>query len=227
MKTVFFIAFILLAGSISAQKLTISGTILDINGTPVENAIIEIDGHETSVHSDTDGKYIVKVRDSAERIGVVAFGIGILEEEIAGRTQIDFLFSKELVDLPDFERADEIPANEQVVNTGYNSMKRKFVIGTVGFLDVEHSKKKYSSIEHILMETPGLVHINGMYIVAGSYNFKGYVLPLYVVDGVENNGFPYLTPSQVATVTVLKGSEASIYGSRAFGGVIIITTRIP
>jgi len=211
----------------SGKKNKITGTVLDIEGTPVEGALITINGQEIGKATDKDGNYKIKVRNGAETIGVVALGTGVLEELIAGRTNIDFVFSKESVELAEFPEENEINPSEARVNTGYSSIKHKHIAGAVGFLDVAHSNRKYNSMMQILMETPGLVFENGVFVVAGSRNLYGFVLPLYVLDSLPIDGLPSLDPSQISSVTVLKGASAAIYGSRAYGGVIIITTRIP
>jgi TonB-dependent SusC/RagA subfamily outer membrane receptor len=207
------------------KKLMILGTILDVDGTLVENAIIMIDGKQTKIRSDADGNYSIKVNKSAQKIGIIAFGTGVLEEDIEGRNRIDFMFSRTAAELPEFENNPDPESG--AVNTGYGSIKKKYIAGAVGFLDVEHSKRKYSSLQQILMETPGLIFVNGMFIIAGSSNFQGFVPPLFVVDENPVNELPSLAPSQVSSVTVLKGSSAAIYGTRAFGGAVIITTKIP
>lgn len=205
------------------KKLTILGTIIDADGTPVENAIIIVDGKQTKTLSDADGNYSIKVEKYAKKIGVIAFGTGILEEDIEGRNRIDFMFSRTAAELPEFKE-ENVP-QDGTVNTGYGSIKKKNIAGAVGFLDVEHSNKKYGSFQQILMETPGLIYVNGMFVVAGSNNFQGFVPPLYVLDDIPIDSDPAISPSQIASVTVLKGSSAAIYGTRAYGGVVLIRTR--
>jgi TonB-dependent SusC/RagA subfamily outer membrane receptor len=227
MKLILFISLLCLLPSLAeAQsrniRFIIEGVILDVNGTPVSNAIILIDGVATEKRSDDSGNYSIKVKQSAKKIAVMAPGAGFLEEEIDGRNRIDFMYDRVVAETPEKSKA-----SDDILETGYGKTKKKYIADAVGFLDVEHSKKKYSSIQQILMETPGLTYMNGMLIVAGSRTFQGFVPPLYVVDDIPLSGYPSLSPSQVANVTVLKGGSASIYGSRAYGGVVIIRTRIP
>lgn len=204
------------------KKLTISGTVLDVDGTPIEQAVILIDGEETPVKSDEDGNYTIKVKKDASRIGVIVMGTGMLEEEIHGRSQIDLAFTRELVEMPEFKE-EVVEPGDELVNTGYGLIKRKYVAGSVGFLDVEHSKKKYTTIREILLETPGLILLDGyFYLVGGIQNFSGRIPPLFVTDGMPGIN---LSVQEVANVTVLKGSNGSIYGSRAMGGVVIFTRK--
>lgn len=191
-----------------------------MDGTPVSDAIIVVDNETTNTKSDDNGNYSIKVKRSAQNIGVVALGVGYLEEKIDSRNRIDFTFGRVAVE-PEKETK-----SEEIVNTGYSAIRKKYAADAVGFLDVEHSKKKYNSIDQMLLETPGLTLMNGMLIVAGSRTFQGFVPPLYVVDNMPMDYLPSISPSQVATVTVLKGASAAMYGSRAFGGVVLITTKL-
>jgi TonB-dependent SusC/RagA subfamily outer membrane receptor len=227
MKPLLFLCLVALFGSLTeaqsqAKKFTVLGTILDADGNPVSNAIILIDGKATKVRSDKDGNFSIAVKSSAKNIGVVAPGAGFLEELIDGRDRIDFMYERVAAETP-----EETKEPDAMLETGYGKIKKTNAADAIGFLDVEHSTRKYSSLQQILMETPGLTFMNGMLVVAGSRTFQGLVPPLFVVDDIPSSGFPSLSPSQVSSVTVLKGSSAAIYGSRAYGGVVIIKTRIP
>lgn len=66
--------------------------------------------------------------------------------------------------------------------------------------------------------------------IRGPRSIFGSSEPLYVVDGVSvqptsNGRFPWVQPSNIESITVLKGSEASIYGVRGANGVIVIRTK--
>ena len=78
---------VLCINSITAQKnnkkITITGTVVDASGNPVGNAIVMIDGKNTSSITDSKGFFQVKVKSDAERIGVLTFGSGLIEESIA------------------------------------------------------------------------------------------------------------------------------------------------
>jgi TonB-dependent SusC/RagA subfamily outer membrane receptor len=208
---------------VDAQKgnSTISGTVMDSEGTPVENALIIIDDKETDILTDEDGNYKVILKPGAIKIAVVAFGTGVIEEDIADRTQIDFFFNAISPDQPEFE--EEVPLDEGLVNTGYNKVRKEHIITSIHSLDLTKSTRKYSSLREILMQTPGLIFSNNQFKISGAGG--GY--PIWVVDGVPVTFLPDISPSQVASIEVLKGTAAAIYGTRGFGGAVLITTRIP
>ena len=219
----FYLILIISGSSIFAQKskITIFGTVLDLEGTPIENAIILIDNKKTKVLTDEDGNFEIKVKPEAIKIAVVVFGTGMIEEEIAAREQIDFIFQ---AISPDQQEYKEVNLdNPELVNTGYNKVRREHVVTSIYRLDVAKSNKKYSSLHDILLQTPGLIYRNNQFIISGA----GGGCPIWVVDGIPLAFIPDLSPSQIASVEVLKGTAAAIYGSRGFGGAVIITTRIP
>jgi len=215
--------FLIFIPPVDAQKgkTTISGTVLDSEGTPIKNAMIQIDDRQTDVLTDEDGIYEVTVSPDALKIAVVAFGTGVIEEDIADRTQIDFFFNTISPDQPEFEKGD--PLDDGLVNTGYNKVRREHIVTSIHSLDLTKSTRKYSSLREILMQTPGLIFTNNQFKISGAGG--GY--PIWVVDGVPVNFIPDLAPSQIASVEVLKGTAAAIYGTRGFGGAVLITTRIP
>lgn len=228
-----FVLLILLSvicfNNISAQKsnkkITITGTVLDASKGPIANAIIMIDGQKTNSLTDAEGKFKIKIKSGAARIGVFTFGSGIIEEEIAGRTQIDFTLNKVSGQQPTDQN---IAPGEQGVNTGYGLVKKKNLTTDVNKIDGTNKKyASYSSIGDMIQREVSGVKVSGSeVIIQDSKNLYGSIPALIVVDGVYHEGLPDIAPSQVKSIEVLKGTAASIYGSRGYGGAIIIKTKM-
>ena len=71
-------------------------------------------------------------------------------------------------------------------------------------------------------EVPG-VQVNGTsIIIQGASSLTLSTEPLFVVDGIVVNSIDYISPISVKSIEILKGSAASIYGSRGANGVILI-----
>lgn len=227
-KILFLIITVLSINSISAQKparrVEITGTVLDVYNSPIANAIIMIDDQKTNAVTDSRGNYKIKVKPGALKIGVFTFGNGIFEEDINARTRINFSFRSIAAQQSDPNLRD----GEQSVNTGYGVVKKKNLTTDVSYIDGTNRKySTYSSItEMILREVSGVQVIGNEVIIQGSRNYYGYVHPLIVVDGVYMHNLPDLPPVTVKSIQVLKSTAASIYGSRAYGGAIIIKTKI-
>jgi TonB-dependent SusC/RagA subfamily outer membrane receptor len=221
------IALFLPASNVSAQKparkFAISGVVLDINDQPIANAIVMVNGVKTTAMTDANGYYSVKVKPTAKTIGVVALGSGIVEQEIEERTEINFYFNKESIVTQEVDPA--VISNEQSVNTGYNEVEKKNL--TTPISRVKGSKiRSYSSIYEMLQTVPGVRVTGNTVVVQDAQNLQGYVEPLFVVDGVQVSSIDDIVPATVESIEVLKGAAATIYGTRAYGGVVLIKRKV-
>lgn len=225
MKTKLILLVLLLVLSIDGfsqrRRTTITGSVQDVKGFPVENARILVDGKKTKSLSDDEGKYMVRVNRNATTIGVETPWENITGELIEKRKRIDFRLST------------DIPANlkagmeGQDVNVGYGSIKDKYLTSRVQNIDGRNKKyASYSSVYEILRREFSGVRINNdAVIIEDSRNLYGSIPALLVVDGVYVRTLSGITTTSIKSISVLKGSSASIYGSRAFGGAVVITTK--
>jgi TonB-dependent SusC/RagA subfamily outer membrane receptor len=217
-----FVTIVITYGQKNNKKVTITGVVVDVNQNPVTDAIIMIDSKKTSITTDQKGFYKVKVKSSAEKIGIFTFASGITEEAINGRTNINFTFA---VSVSQQMNNKANAADEEEVNIGYGTIKRKNLTSSVGQID--GTKQRYSSYRTIYDmlrgEVPG-VQVNGNSIkIQGASSLTLSTEPLFVVDGMIVGSVDGIQPHMVKSIEVLKGSAASIYGSRGGNGVILIT----
>lgn len=227
-KIVFVIMFFLFCFQISpaqkSKKLTITGTVLGVDKNPITNAIIMIDNKKTNSLTNAEGNYKVKVKPEAIKIGVFTFGNGIREEDISGRVHIDFNFSTAAAEN---HQDSDIPAGDEAVNSGYRVDKRKFVTNEVSKIDGTDKKfASYSSIYEMIQREVSGVQVQGTtIIIQESRNMWGFIAPLLIVDGVTVDSIEDVRPNAVKSIEVLKGTAAAMYGTRGYGGVILITTK--
>jgi TonB-dependent SusC/RagA subfamily outer membrane receptor len=227
-KSLFLILAVFCIDSISAQRpgrrIEITGSVRDIYNSPIANAIIMIDGKKTNAVTDSRGNYRIRLKNPALRIGVFTFGNGIREENIDSRTRINFNFSS----VAAYQLDPNFRESLRGVNTGYGMVKKRDLTTDVTMIDgTSKNYSSYSSIlEMIQREVSGVQITGNDIIIQGSRNSYGYVHPLVVVDGVYMDNVPDLPPATVRSIEVLKGTSAAIYGSRGFGGAIIIKTKI-
>jgi len=220
---------VLCLNSITAQKnnpeVTITGRVVDVYYSPIVNAIIMIDGQKTNSLTNSNGRYKIKADQKATKIGIVAFGNGIIEEEIDGRPEINFKF-KNLTSQQQQYKNNALC--EEGINTGYSHVKRKYLTTDISKIDGENKKyASYNSIYDMIQREISGVRINGgTIIIQDSKNLYGYIPALLVVDGVYVNTIGDISPSSVESIEVLKGTSAIIYGSRGYGGAIVIKTKI-
>jgi len=107
MKTRIFVSIllsVLFLSCVTAQKsnnkIIITGTVLDANKSPVANAMVMIDGVKTSSMTDSRGRYKIKVKKNAQKIGIISFSSGLIEQAIDGRPEINFNYSSSLLSNP-------------------------------------------------------------------------------------------------------------------------------
>lgn len=221
---------VLISDTINAQKsgkkVSISGSVTNTELYPVANAMVMIDGHKTDVMTDHDGKYRIRTGSDAVTIGIVSFTDGIIEQEIDGRSRINFSYSSKEARMNPVG-LQELPIGEEAVNTGYGHTKKKFLTNSIKRLDArERRYASYKTIEEMLeREVSGVRIIGEDIIIRGSSNMLGWVPALLMVDGVPVDNFEDISPRVVESVEVLKDASASIYGTRGFGGAVLITTR--
>lgn len=216
--------------SLSAQKtnkkITISGTVLNADKVPIVNAIVMIDDQKTNSITDAQGNYKIKVKPTASKIGFFTFGHGTFEDSIKGRTQIDIIFGVSRAQ----QTTDQgVAPGEQGVNTGYGSVKKKNLTTDVNSIDGTNKKyASYHSLSELVQREGGAgVRVNGnAVIIQDSKDLFGTVYALIVVDGVSMNELPDIPPTSVKSIEVLKGTASAIYGSRGYGGVIVIKTKV-
>jgi TonB-dependent SusC/RagA subfamily outer membrane receptor len=207
----------------SNKKITITGTVLDITEKPIVNAIIMIDGQKTNSVTDANGNYKIKVKSDASKIGILTFNNGIREEPIDGKTEINFNFKTVAKQQPPDQSKNE---GEEYVNIGYGNVKKKDLINQVGTTDGKENKfAVYNSIYDLIRgELPGVqVNGKGIKIQGGVTSVILSTEPLFIVDGTPISSLDDIQPRMVNSIEVLKGTAASIYGSRGANGVILIT----
>jgi len=208
----------------SGKKYCITGQVLDINDKPVSGAMVFIDNKRSDVITNDKGMYKVKIKTDAVLISILNLSGGLINEEINGRTVINFKLNdvmppKEIV-------MQENPENE-VVNIGYGSAQKKDLASSVSNIDGQN--KKFSSYQNVFEmikgEVPGVQVVGNKITIRGIGTINGSTDPLVLVDGVEIplEGLGAIVPRTVRSINILNSSDASIYGSKAANGVILIT----
>lgn len=107
---------------------------------------------------------------------------------------------------------------EESVDVGYSYVKKKNLTNSVGIFDFKNSKRTYHNVYEMIQEIPGTR--------AKVYNFFGPIEPAYVVNGIMVSSLDDILPSTVESIVFLKDASAAIYGTRGFGGVILIKTKV-
>ena len=198
----------------------ISGTVTDAMG-PVIGATVMEKGTTNGAVTDFDGNFKLKVQ--------------------AGKTLVFSYIGYKTIELPAQEgmqvkMEDDSQTLGEVVVTGYQVQRKADLTGSVGVVETKDFKTSNTDpMSSLQGKVPGMtitsngspsgeadVHIRGIGSMGGSST-----APLYIVDGMPYSGsLNSLNASDIESMQVLKdAASASIYGSRAANGVIVITTK--
>lgn len=209
---------------VSAQKITVSGTIVDGSNLPVIGAVVKVQGGTEGTTSDIDGNYQVLVEGNA----ILEFSlVGYRKEiiEVNGRNKIDVTLHE------DTQLLDE------VVVVGYSVISKRSLTGALDLIDDKKLKDVTSpSVENLLTgKAPGVQVSSssgrpgqaGKIVMRGRGSLSGSTDPLWVIDGViVGNSSGDLNPSDIETITLLKdAASTAIYGSQGANGVVQVTTK--
>lgn len=207
------------SGQKSGKKMKISGHVVDGTLTPVANAIVMLDGEKSNVMTDHKGHFKIKVKPGNTKVGIFTMTNGILEEPLDGRKTINFKFEGTVP----LQVVETDPLDE-AVDIGYGSVKRRSMTGTVNRIDGTNPKyASYRNIYDMIRGEVAGVQVNGNSIrIQGASSLMLSTEPLFVVDGSVVNSISDIQPYNVKSIEILKGSSASIYGSRGANGVILI-----
>jgi TonB-dependent SusC/RagA subfamily outer membrane receptor len=210
---------------IMAQTKTISGVVTSSEDKETLIGVaVMVKGGATGTVTDINGKYTISVSNND---AVLVFSmIGMKKEEVKVGTNpvLNVVLS------PDSKFIDE------VVVTGYSTQKKADLTGAVTVVDVNELKKTSANnpmqalqgrAAGVDITTDGSPSGSGTTVRIRGIGTLNNNDPLYVIDGVPTkSGMHELNSSDIESIQVLRdASAASIYGSRAGNGVIIITTK--
>jgi TonB-linked SusC/RagA family outer membrane protein len=203
------------------QEIRVSGAVTSSEGVPLGGVTVRVQGSETRALTDATGRYSIMAPNN----GILTYsriGHRAVQENIAGRTRIDV-------------RMTAVAFLEEVVVTAYTTERRADITGAIASVNVDAVARPTTAsvLQRLTANVPGVnVEASGSpgsrttVRVRGISSFQNND-PLYIVDGVpvQDSYVNWLNPDDIESIQVLKdASAASIYGSRASNGVIIIET---
>ena len=212
---------LLMAGTmIMYAQQDITGTVVDVSGEGVIGATVMEKGTSNGTVTDFDGNFRLKVKAGST---LVVSYIGYLTQEVAAKDGMKITLQ------------DDALAIEEVVVTGYTTQRKADLTGAVSVVSVSELAKQNENnpIKAMQGRVPGMnISADGSPSGSATVRIRGVGTlndndPLYIIDGVPTKaGMHELNGNDIESIQVLKdAASASIYGSRAANGVIIITTK--
>jgi len=207
------------------QNTPVSGVVKDASGQPLPGVSVSLKGTGAGTITDTDGRFTLDVTGVTQPVLVFSY-IGFKDQEVAVGNQDTFTISL----------AEDAELMDEVVVVGYGTQKKVNLTGAVETIDAEaiENRPVTNAASALQGLAPGLTAVNasGFPGASGaSLSIRGIGTlnnsnPFIIVDGIPDVDINSINPDDIANVSVLKdAASASIYGSRAANGVILITTK--
>lgn len=219
-------SLIVITNKNNLQQQRITGSVIDAaTGEPLPGVNVRVKGTTIGTTTDIEGKFNIDIPNPSSTLEFTFIGFRQESIQVAGLSIINVRLS------PD------IQALEEVVVVGYGTQKKVSLTGAIS--SVNASKLEAISTTNLSTtlagRVPGVtISSNSGFVGAsadilmrgkGTYNNTA---PLYVIDGIisDKTDFDVLDPNEVEGISFLKdAASASIYGSRAASGVVLVTTK--
>ena len=211
----------------SVQERVVKGNVSDVEGNPLPGVTVLIQGTTIGVSTDNAGNFSLRIPDNKPIILLFSMvGMKTETRAITNETEVKVTLEEEASDL------------EEAIVIGYGTTTKKDLTGSVSRFDSKILEESVATNVADMMQgqIPGLSILTGTGAPGDPARIEirgvaslSNVSPLIVVDDVpmpSDFDINELNPGDIKTIDVLKGaSSAAIYGSRAAGGVIMITTK--
>jgi TonB-linked SusC/RagA family outer membrane protein len=213
---------VLSSGILLAQERTITGKVTAEGEGALPGVNVTVQGTVIGAMTGIDGSYSLKVPGPSAILVFSSVGYVTQAITVGSQSAIDVLL------------VSDVQALKEVVVTGYTTQRKRDLTGAVGVIETEELKTvptgnltsqlqgRASGVTVIADARPGE---SAKVRIRGFSSFENNN-PLYIVDGVPTTDIAYMNPNDVETMVVLKdAAAASIYGSRASNGVIVVNTK--
>jgi TonB-dependent starch-binding outer membrane protein SusC len=226
------VALLLMAIGVSAQGRTVSGRVTDSKGEGVPGVNVVEKGTGNGVVTDLDGRYSISVGENA----ILVFSyVGLATQEVSVGSQTSL----------DVKMADDFQQLSEIVVIGYGAVEKKDLTGSVVSIGAkDFNQGNFASPQDLLVGRVAGVSVvtdgggpgtGASILIRGQGSLSASTSPLFVIDGIPvsnegisgmRNPLAAINPNDIESITVLKDASATaIYGARAAGGVIIVTTK--
>ncbi len=218
----FVFSMVLSVGILYGQERTITGRVTAEEEGALPGVNVTVQGTTIGAITDVNGGYSLRVPGPTSVLLISSIGYVTQAITVGSQTTIDVVL------------VSDVQALQEVVVTGYTSQRRRDLTGAVGVVETKELtavptgqltsqlQGRASGVTVIGDGRPGeaaKVRIRGL----SSFEDNS---PLYIVDGVPTTDISFINPNDVETMVVLKDAgAASVYGSRASNGVIVVNTK--
>ena len=245
-KRLLLVAFLLIPGALGAQEIrTVTGTVTELETLQAFPGVeIGVKGTKILAVTNAEGFYTIRVPAGAETL--VASYLGYRTQEMAVAPRVDVQMSQEAIGIEGLT-VTALGVKREKRSLGYSVQDVSGAdISEVPELNIVNSLK--GKVAGVQITNAGPTGGSARIVIRGASSIGGSNQPLFIVDGVpianvssSNDGFggqffgtsvdygntaSDLDPANIESISVLKGpNAAALYGSRAAGGAVVITTK--
>ncbi|OQP68274.1 hypothetical protein A4R26_00230 [Niastella populi] len=210
--------------SASQEKITASGIVADSAGRPLNGVSVMVKGNAAGARTNANGEFTLQVPVGAS---LVISMIGFTSEEVTVKDRQPLHITL----------LDNRTGLNEVVVVGFGTQRKITLTGSVASVQTKELKQSaVSNLSSALVgRLPGLIArqpsgepgANGSTIwLRGQSTYSGSSGPLIMIDGVPRDGFEFIDPNEVESITILKDASATaVYGVRGANGVVLLTTK--
>ncbi len=204
-----------------AVAITVTGKVTDEAGSGIPGVTVALKESTSAVPTNAEGNYSIVIPDGQENGTLVFRFLGYITQEVSigGRNVINVQLQVDAKSL------------QEVVVVGYGTRTKESItsaVSTVQAADIE--RVAASTVSATLAgKLPGVSfrQPEGRPGSGAWLEIRNMGAPLYVIDGIQKDAgqFNNISPQDIESISVLKDAAASVYGSRAANGVVIVTTK--
>ena len=221
--SVYISAIVLLSSSTLTAQQKITGTVSNNKDKPIAGAQIFLDSINSNVKTNKNGEYQVLTMGDLKALHVYTPKYGLLSHDYNGEQKVDFVYIDGRLS------SGERLSNKDKISIGYDEKDEKYIAVKIDVVEADEriDATRFLSIYDLIRDQlPGVrVSSDNKITIRGVNSLISAQDPLFVVDGNVVSSIDYILPVDVDKISVLKGSETSIYGSRGANGVILIRTK--
>jgi TonB-linked SusC/RagA family outer membrane protein len=230
-KRFFFLMFLLVSVAFSnvsyAQEKTVTGIVTDSSGAAVQGASIAVKGAKNATASGPDGRFSITVPSNNSVLAVSYVGTEQQELKVGAGNSVNVTLRRVSA------------ATQEVVVVGYGTQRKATLTGSVSTVNAKTFQDRgpvASPLAALQGQVAGVTvtrssaqpgRENWNFQVRGATSANG-TEPLIIIDGLpvpSSSALNSLNPADIENISFLKDASASIYGARAAGGVVLITTK--
>lgn len=203
-----------------ARSFKAAGVVTDSEGTPLVGAGVVEKGTKNGVLTDLNGRFVISVNDGAElEVSYIGFSTQVLKADMSMHVTLE----------------EDAVMIDEVVVVGYGVQTKENLTGAVSQVKGSDIALKVApnvtsmlqgeAAGVVVSQSSGQPGEEGMSLQIRGHSSVNSIKTLVLIDGIEGD-LDMLNPNDIESISVLKdASSASIYGSKAAAGVILVTTR--